>query len=76
MFTTKKAVGKTKNGKKTDAKGKKEEEAPVKKRKPPKLVINMYYTCYSIVKKAAKELGFRIKLTDLGLIPNAQPVVE
>ena len=37
----------------------------------PKLVFNLMYTFYPLIKKIAKECGFRVKTDDINLVPPA-----
>ena len=36
-----------------------------------KLIFNLYYTCYPVIKKIAKECGFRARTDDIMLLPPA-----
>ena len=37
----------------------------------PKLIFNLMYTVYPLIKKVAKELGFRVRTDDIQLVPPA-----
>ena len=46
-----------------------EKKKKVKKAKLPKLIFNLYYTVYPIIKRVAKEQGFRVRTDDVQLVP-------
>jgi len=48
---------------------------PKRKRRKEKILINLHYTCYPIVKRAARYLGYRLKRTDLSLGQNVPPTL-
>lgn len=37
----------------------------------PKLIFNLMYTVYPLIKKVAKELGYRVRTDDIQLVPPA-----
>ena len=48
-----------------------EKKKRARKAKMPKLIFNLYYTVYPIIKQVAKELGFRVRTDDIMLVPPA-----
>ena len=47
----------------------KEPEVKKKKvRRPPKLIMNLHYTQYTLVKIVARKIGFRLRNNDLNLL--------
>lgn len=47
-----------------------------KNNKVPKLLFNLYYTVYPIVKKVAKQINFRVRCDDIQLVPPAPDTEE
>lgn len=47
-----------------------------KKYKTPKLVFNLMYTTYPLIKRVAKQLNFKVTNDDISLVPPAPDTEE